>query len=279
MKKSWRDIMEINRLNVNDIVNKSGLKPDKDYGQNYLIEPSICEKIVDLLDIKHDDHVLEIGPGIGSLTHFIDQKDYEHFTLVDIDQRMINFLKIIYTKNRNEIVLADIRKHDVSNYTKIIGNLPYNITTETIVYLLQFCMRAKKLVLMCQTETFAHFFDTSGKEYGPASILIHLLGTIKREFNVKPGSFYPAPKCSSTVFTIDISDDARFWFSFKVYLFAKQLFQNRRKTIYNNLSNYLKDKDFALHFLEKVNIAPNKRPEEISPHEYGELLLHVQSIC
>ena len=63
--------MEINRNNVIEIVQKSGLKPDKDYGQNYLLEPSICEKIVDALNISKEDAVLEIGPGLGSLTHFI----------------------------------------------------------------------------------------------------------------------------------------------------------------------------------------------------------------
>ena len=87
--------MEINRENVIEIINKSGLKPDKDYGQNYLLDTSICKKITDLLEIQKEDKVLEIGPGIGSLTHFICQND-ANITLVDIDERMVNFLKILY---------------------------------------------------------------------------------------------------------------------------------------------------------------------------------------
>ena len=63
--------MEINRSNISEIVNKADLKPDKDYGQNYLLDVSICERIVSLLELKDDDHVLEVGPGLGSLTHFI----------------------------------------------------------------------------------------------------------------------------------------------------------------------------------------------------------------
>ena len=124
--------MEINRDNVFEIITKSGLKPDKDYGQNYLLDVSICERITNLLDVQDNDMVLEIGPGLGSLTHFL-SKNAADITLVDIDQRMVDFLKIIYQQNNINIVTCDIRKHDVSKYTKIIGNLPYNITTETII--------------------------------------------------------------------------------------------------------------------------------------------------
>ena len=91
--------MEINRKNVMEIIEKSGLKPDKDYGQNFLLEPDVCKKIVDLLEISSDDTVLEIGPGIGSLTHFLSISGAKEITLVDIDKRMIDFLKILYTKN------------------------------------------------------------------------------------------------------------------------------------------------------------------------------------
>jgi len=172
--------MEINRNNFMEIIEKSLLKPDKDYGQNYLLEPDICQRIVDLLDIKDIDTVLEIGPGIGSLTHFLTLKDKARITLVDIDKRMIDFLKILYSKENVSLILNDIRKEDVSKFTKIIGNLPYNITTETVVYLLENARVCQKMVLMCQSEAFPRFFDVSGKEYGPVSILIHLRNIQKR---------------------------------------------------------------------------------------------------
>ena len=263
--------MEINRKNVMEIIEKSGLRPDKDYGQNFLLEQKKSKKIIDLLEISNDDTVLEIGPGIGSLTHFLSVSDAKEITLVDIDKRMIDFLKILYTKNNIELVLNDIRKVDVSNYTKIIGNLPYNITTETIVYLLEKCQKAQKMVLMCQAEAFPRFFDLSGKEYGPASILVHLLGISKRNFVVKPGCFYPVPKCSSLVFTIDLDENVNKSFVLEVYRFAKRLFLNRRKTIYNNLSSCLGNKDAAQKILEDLNIPINKRPEEILPKQYVEI--------
>ena len=89
--------MEINRSNILDIVNNSNARPDKDYGQNFLVEPEVCKKIVSALDIQQDEPVLEIGPGLGSLTHFLNEQA-NNLTVVDIDERMIAFLKLIYKR-------------------------------------------------------------------------------------------------------------------------------------------------------------------------------------
>ena len=156
--------MEINRNNINKIMMEYYVKPDKDYGQNFLVEPEISSKIVDLLEINQDENILEIGPGIGSLTHYLSLSN-GNISVVDIDERMIDFLKEKYPKKNINFILNDIRKTDVSSYDKIIANLPYNITTETIIYLLLNAKKAKRLVLMCQSEAFAHFNDIEGKEY------------------------------------------------------------------------------------------------------------------
>ena len=248
------------------------VKPDKDYGQNFLVEPDICKKITDLLEIKPEENVLEIGPGIGSLTHFLTMSEGS-ISAVDIDDRMINFLSEKYNKRKLTLITNDIRKTDVSTYDKIIGNLPYNITTETITYLLLNAKKCKKMVIMCQSEAYPHFADIEGKEYGPASVLLHLIGKSNRKFIVKPGSFYPVPKCNSTVFTIDLNDDIDWEQAKKVYLLAKQLFLNRRKTIYNNLNQYLGNKEKANSVLEKCNIPINYRPEQISPNKFLEIYL------
>lgn len=262
--------MEINRNNISKIMAEYYVQPDKDYGQNFLVEPEICQKIVSLLDIKHEDKVLEIGPGIGSLTHFLSLES-NNLSVVDIDRRMIDFLKEKYRKNNINFICEDIRKTDIGSYDKLIGNLPYNITTETITYLLLNGIKAKKLVIMCQSEAFPHFFDVEGKEYGPASVLVHLLGKINRNFMVKPGSFYPMPKCNSAVFSIEINENADFELAKKVYLLAKALFLNRRKTIFNNLSQYLKDKEKANAILEELGILANYRPEQLSPNQFLEI--------
>ena len=259
--------MEINRSNVFEIVNKADLKPDKDYGQNFLVEPVICSKIVNFLNVENEESIIEVGPGLGSLTHYLSLLN-NPVTVVDIDFRMTNFLKVVYDKTNIEIVENDIRKVDVSSYKKVIGNLPYNITTEAIQFFLLNANEAKRMVFMIQQETFAHFYDVSGKEYGPTSVLIHLLGKIEKLLTVKAGSFYPTPKCSSVVFAIDIDSSNIRDKAIKAFKLSKQLFLNRRKTILNNLTNYLKNKDLALKTLNDLSIEPLLRPEQLSPEKY-----------
>ena len=259
--------MEINRSNIFEIVNKANLKPDKDYGQNFLVEPQVSERIVEALKIEDKDTIIEVGPGLGSLTHFLALKNTDT-TVVDIDRRMIDFLKIVYKDQNINIVENDIRKVDVSNYKKVLGNLPYNITTETIQYFMLNAEKAERMVFMIQAETFNHFYDVEGKEYGPTSVLIHLLGNIEKLFTVKAGSFYPAPKCSSVVFAINIDTRVNRFSAINAFKVAKQLFVNRRKTILNNLVNYLKNKDLANKLCEDLNINPLSRPEQLKPEIY-----------
>lgn len=259
--------MEINRSNIFEIINKASLQPDKDYGQNFLVEPEISNRIVQALNINNKDNIIEVGPGLGSLTHCLSLSNGS-ITVVDIDLRMTNFLKIVYQDTKVNIMANDIRKVDVSNYNKVIGNLPYNITTDAIQFFLLNAVKAEKMVFMIQSETLNHFVDVSGKEYGPTSVLIHLLGNIEKLFTVKAGSFYPAPKCSSAVFAINIDtnkDRSKAILAFKL---SKQLFLNRRKTILNNLVNYLKNKELANKVCEDLKINPLSRPEQLSPEIY-----------
>ena len=254
--------MEINRSNIMQIVRDYNLKADKDYGQNFLIDPKLSKRIVDALDIKENDKVLEIGPGLGSLTHFL-LENSDNITVVDIDPSMIFFLNCIYNKTNLKIIENDMRKEDVSCFDKIIANLPYNITTEAVNYLLLNAKNTKKMVLMCQAEAFPRFYDLKGGEYGPTSILLHLLGESKKILNAPKGVFYPVPKIDSVVFEIELNKEIDIDLVAKVFKFAKALFLNRRKTIYNNLGNYLKNKEVAKDVLGKLNIPENKRPEEI----------------
>ena len=259
--------MEINRSNIFEIINKASLQPDKDYGQNFLVEPEISNKIVQALKIEDNDNVIEVGPGLGSLTHYLSLSDAA-ITAVDIDLRMTHFLKVVYQDSNINIVENDIRKVDVSNYNKVIGNLPYNITTEAIQYFLLNASKAKRMVFMIQSETYNHFSDASGKEYGPTSVLIHLLGNIEKLFTVKAGSFHPVPKCSSVVFAINIDSSKNRESAIKAFKLAKSLFANRRKTILNNLVNHLKDRDVANKVCLDLDINPLARPEQLSPEIY-----------
>ena len=259
--------MEINRSNIFEIINKANLQPDKDYGQNFLVEPELSKKIIDSINASNDDSIVEVGPGLGSLTHYLSLLK-NNVTVVDIDLRMTNFLKIIYQNSNIEIIENDIRKVNISKYTKVVGNLPYNITTETIQYFLLNAEKADRMVFMIQSETLNHFIDVTGKEYGPTSVLIHLLGNIEKLFTVKAGSFYPAPKCSSVVFAINIDSSKNRKKAIYAFKLSKQLFLNRRKTILNNLVNYLNNKELANRVCEELNINPLSRPEQLEPEIY-----------
>ena len=263
--------MEINRDSLSKILCTNNVKPDKDYGQNFLVEPEIAKRIVNSLDFKNEDKVIEVGPGLGSLTHFLVEATKD-LTAVEIDERMANYIKDTYKDNNINVITNDIRKIDVSQYTKIISNLPYNITTELLQYFLINGVSAKKMVFMIQSETFAHFYDVSGKEYGPTSVLVHLLGNIEKLFTVKAGCFYPAPKCNSTVFSIDLDTRVNRNNAISAFKLAKQLFINRRKTIQNNLTTYLGNKEEALAICNKLCINPLLRPEQISPNLYLKML-------
>jgi 16S rRNA (adenine1518-N6/adenine1519-N6)-dimethyltransferase len=261
----------INRSNIGEIISKLNLKPDKDFGQNFLIDFNISSRIVEALNIEENDKILEIGPGLGSLTHFLSQK-LSFCDAVDIDPRMINFLSNIYKDSKNLLFInSDIRKVDIFSYTKIIGNLPYNITTDLVTLLLLNGTSCKKMVLMCQAEAFSRFISVSGGDYGAVSVLVHLLGSSKKLFVVKPGSFYPSPKCDSIVFEINLRESFDRQECLETYLLAKQLFLNRRKTILNNLSAFIKDKTMAAEVCSELGISPMSRPEQITPTQYHDI--------
>lgn len=263
--------MEINRTNIFQILKNCDIHPDKDFGQNFLVDPNVSKRIVDALNVQPNEKILEVGPGLGSLTHFLTLREDIEFTAVDIDPNMIAFLNVFYEEQNLKIVENDMRKEDVSIYDRIIANLPYNITTEAVIYLLLNAKKAKKLVLMIQSEALTRFIDIKGKDYCAASVLVHLLGNIKKLFNVSKGAFVPSPKVESVVFEInfDLSKDREH--AIKVYKFTKVMFLNRRKTIYNNLSKYIGDKSKTENILNTLNISLNARPEEINPKSFEKL--------
>ncbi len=267
--------MEINRTNIFELVNRLGIKPSKDYGQNFLIEPNISAKIVEALVIKEGDKVIEIGPGLGALTHFLCDTKAD-ITAVDIDSQMTSFLNSINKDVTNlKIVENDIRLENVAAYNKVIGNIPYNITTEIIQYFLLNANEAETMVFMIQVEALNRFIDVSGKEYGPTSVLIHLLGSIEKLFIVRAGSFYPAPKCHSVVFRININPEADKKKATAIYKMCKQLFANRRKTILNNLLSIVKNKDAAIALCENLKLNPQARPEDLSPQTYNDIYEYI----
>ena len=270
--------MEINRSNIFNLLKNCDIHPSKDFGQNFLVDPKICQKIVESLNVQNGERILEIGPGLGSLTHFLIETGNKNISVVDVDPNMIAFLNVFYRETGINIIENDIRKEDISSYDKNIGNLTYNITTELVTHLLLNANNVIKMVLMTQLEAYNRFYDIKGKEYGPASVLLHLLGNTKKLFNVGKGSFVPSPTVNSIVFEINIDQDTDREEAISIYKLAKSLFLNRRKTLYNNLSRHLNNKDLAAKLIEEMGLLNTVRPEEISPESFKKLYFLIKNV-
>lgn len=270
--------MEINKKSIVEILSKSALRPKKSFGQNFLINPETSAKIVDLLDIQKNEKVLEIGPGLGSLTHFLALSDAE-IDVIDLDLGMIDFLNIIYKKMSNiNVVHGDILKADIAAYDKIIGNLPYYITTDVITKILLKAEKCKKIVCMIQKEAYPRFSSKVNEPgYSPIGILVSLLGQIEKVMNVGAGSFYPNPHVDSIVFQIEIDLKKRTKTNLEIYQLAHTLFLNKRKTILNNLGTFLNNKEAAAQILVSLGINENLRPENLSPKDYTNLYLTIKN--
>ena len=242
---------------------------NKSLGQNFLINPQTAEKIVNLLEIKDGDKVLEIGAGLGSLSYFL-AKSPGKSQLIDVDERMLVFLKEQFKDANNiEIKRQNILKHNLSGFSKIIGNLPYYITSGIIEKLLLDAKDAELLVLMTQKEVYPKLLSSNKS---PLSLFLNYLASISSPIEVGRNNFAPVPHVDSVVFVIKPNENIKNEENKKLFKVMKQLFLLRRKNILNNLSNLVKNKEKAREILGKMNIDTNKRPEELPIEFYINLL-------
>ena len=248
------------------------LMAKKEIGQNFLIDPRAAERIVNSLEAKEGEKILEIGCGAGSLTYFLSSLPC-HVDAIDIDEGMLTKVQGDFEGIDNlHIQYGNAAKWDYSSYDKIIGNLPYYITTLLIENCLLGASKASKFVFMVQKEAATRLLAGPGtKDYGPLNVYLALSGKLKRQFNVGRNSFSPIPHVDSAVLSIDLDQNRDKEFLKQVYRFASSMFSKRRKTILNNLKSYLHDEQKALDALDKAKIEKNRRPDAITPAEYSSL--------
>ena len=238
-------------------------------GQNFLVDYEVCERIVSLLDIQEGEKVLEIGCGAGSLTYFLAESKGD-VQAIDIDEGLLRKLEGDF-KGKVDVVYGNAAKWDYAPYDKIIGNLPYYITSLIIERALLNGSNAKIMTFMVQKEAAERFLAPIGtKDYGPLPILIALCCDAKRAFNVRRTSFVPAPHVDSSVLQFQMKERDLAEIS-KIYKLCSSLFLQRRKTIYNNLKSYLHSDEKAKALLAECGLAENLRPENISPEQYRAL--------
>lgn len=242
-------------------------------GQNFLIDEEVCEKIVSFLNINDNDKVLEIGSGAGSLSFFLSQSKGD-VDLIDIDEGLVTKLQNDFNGATNiHPMMGNAMRYDMEKYTKIIGNLPYYITSGILERILLNAKNISLGVFMVQKEAFFRLNAKMGsKDYGPLPILIQYRAKMNRLLSVGRNSFTPAPHIDSLVFNLEFYPDRDMDTVKKLYSLLNGVFLHRRKTILNNLASYLKDGEKAKQTLSKAGISPLARPEEISLEEYLNLL-------
>ncbi|MDY7030281.1 MAG: 16S rRNA (adenine(1518)-N(6)/adenine(1519)-N(6))-dimethyltransferase RsmA [Thermodesulfobacteriota bacterium] len=263
---------------------KYKISPKKRLGQNFLLDEEIQENIISFCEFTQDDSVVEIGAGLGALTTKLAPKVKEVFA-VELDTQLADLLKRRIVQHENVHVMNhDILSLDVSRFTrnnnerlKILGNIPYNISSPLIFKLLESSVFLSMAVLMFQKEVADRIVARPGtKSYGVLSVFCQVNAAVSRELVVPQYHFYPQPKVNSAIVKfvffktplMDIKDERVF------RRIVKTAFAQRRKTLKNTLKNSLGfDIPFekVLRALKKCEIDPQRRGETLNLNEFREL--------
>lgn len=254
------------------------LRPKKRLGQNFLVHERVIESILRLLDLSPEDQVLEIGPGLGFLTRRLVERAHRVFA-VEVDPGLIDWLKrsslgqhpalrLVHDdilKVRLDAILPD---HKV----KLVGNLPYRISTPVLFRLFESRRHFTSLVLMLQKEVADRIASGPGtKSYGTLSVWCQVHGRIVERVPVAPEAFFPRPKVRSTVFKLELYPEPLLPIEDLPRLGAlvRAAFGWRRKTLANNLAVWLKrDRVEVEALLESEQIDPNRRGETLTVDEF-----------
>lgn len=247
--------------------------PRKRFGQNFLNDNYVIEKIVNALNPQPQDLLVEIGPGLGALTSVV-LKHIEHLHVVEIDRDLSARLQSIYSPSQLSVVEKDALHYDFvslcqnNKKLRIFGNLPYNISTPLLFHLLSFSSMIQDMLFMLQKEVVMRMAaKPNHADYGRLSIMIQYACEVHSLFDVGPQSFSPPPKVFSSVVRLKPYDQNRpFKLACNEKLFSQIVavaFQHRRKTLKNALGKLVCSDIYPM-----VNIDPIRRPETLSVEEF-----------
>lgn len=249
----------------------------KSYGQNFIIEPKIVEKIAMAAIEDPSELVFEIGPGIGALTQFLCQRA-DRVIALEIDERLPEILKKEIDGNL-EIILQDVLSIDIDeliaskrkDHQKVVfaSNLPYYITTPILFKLFEAKELIERITVMMQKEVGARFLAANCEsEYNALSVITQYRCDVKKIMDVSRHVFWPKPNVDSMV--VQFTFHHKYHVENEDFFFemVKACFQQRRKTIYNNLGQWLKDKKKAEEVLSKVSIPLNTRAQQLSLDDF-----------
>lgn len=269
---------------IKEILGRHGFTFSKGLGQNFLVNPSVCPRMAEECGADSGVGVLEIGPGIGVLTHELCLRA-DKVVSVELDQRLPEVLAETLAEHKNfKLVSGDIMEIDVRKLIEeefngldvvVCANLPYYITSPIIMKFLEEKLPIKSLTVMVQKEAADRLTAKVGsRESGAVTVAVSYYSTPEFLFNVSRGSFMPSPNVDSAVIKLNISDkpnvEVKNEKDFRKVV--KAGFSQRRKTLSNSLSSGLGiSKQDANILIEKANLAPSIRAEKLSLEDFGRL--------
>lgn len=258
------------------------IKTRKKLGQNFLVDKNIADKIINSADLKRDENVIEIGPGLGMLTERI-LKKVDHLTVIEIDNRIVDILNEKFVnkinENRLKIIHADALKVDWLQFEDpfvVISNLPYQISTPILFLLQDLGARIDRMVLMLQQEVGDRIVSSPGsKVYGTLSVLFQKDFLINRLFKVSPTVFKPEPEVMSGVlnFVRRIEPVVKLRDKDFFKKVVKASFGTRRKTLRNCLkqNKFIKSPEDVQLLEKSTDIDLNRRGETLTLQEFAKL--------
>jgi len=240
------------------------VKPRKRFGQHFLHDPGVLKRIVDALAPTPDDVIVEIGPGEGALTRPLLARTGQ-LTAIEIDRDLAASLAREFPPARLTLVSADVLDFDFSALPpglRIVGNLPYNISTPILFHLAQFAGRVRDMHFMLQKEVVQRMVAKhSTPDYGRLSVMLQTRFHMQKLFNVAPGAFKPPPKVDSAVVRLVPLREKMKCDEAVLEKIVREAFSARRKTLRNALP--LEPGDY-----EALALDPMLRPENLSPDDY-----------
>jgi len=258
------------------------LSPLKKYSQSFLADEQILHAIVAAGCLQQDDTVLEIGPGLGSMTRLLADR-VTRLIAVEIDQRLIPLLHDIFAAKENvEIVHGNILTYNFSSFhpgekIKVMGNIPYGITSEILFRLLEFRHHIHTAVLLMQREVAERITaQPSTKAYGIPTVLLGMYARMEKLFGVANHCFRPVPAVQSSVVRLTFHDHPAYELDDEAFFrsLVHAAFAQRRKTLLNNLKSFPKINlpgKMIPDILDRVGIDGSRRAETLSIHEFAKL--------
>lgn len=253
------------------------VRAKKHLGQHFLNDENIAKKIVDaLLEVNDDTFVIEVGPGTGVLTKYLIPALKTNFCALDVDRDSVPYLKNHFPYNENQFILADFLEEDLKKFApgnfNVVGNFPYNISSQILFKVMEHKDEVDCVVGMFQKEVAERLAEKPGsKTYGILSVLIQSFYDIEYLFTVNENVFTPPPKVKSAVIRLRRNKTKKLDCDEKLFIkVVKTTFNQRRKTIRNSIKPLLNVDDSLLTPMFKL------RPERLSVEEFVELTKFVE---